>query len=200
MCPRVLITGGLGDLALAIEKVLQENYVVASPSRHELDVTDSDAIEAFFRENDPFNIVINNAGTIHVATVLGSQRAKWIEDIQVNLIAPYLVSKSALEINPNVIIINIASTAGYAAYKEWSAYCAAKAGVISLTKSMAAEGVNAYAIALGAINTKFRGYLNLPNDNMLEPQDVAKLVLDIMSRKYEPGVSLFVRKGVLEVR
>ena len=197
---KVLITGGSGGIALAVRDLLLDVFEVYSPCRSELDVTDRYAIDSFFKKNGPFDVVINNAGSIHPATVQNSDRDKWINDINVNLVAPYLVSKSALEMNTDTVIINIASSAGYSAYKEWSSYCASKAGVITLTKSMANEGVAAFALSPGAIDTKFRDYFDLPNVNLMSPDEIALIVRDIINGKYEAGCSIFVRKGALEIR
>lgn len=197
---KILITGGKGGIAQAIVEVFSARHEVHSPGRSELDVTSQESIESYFEVNGSFDVVINNAGSIHPASVIGSDRDMWINDISVNLVAPYLVSKVALEMNRNVIIINIASTAGYAAYKEWSSYCASKAGVITLTKSMANEGLRAYAISPGATDTKFRNYFDLPSNNLMPPFELTSIVDDILAGKYEPGVSIFVRKGCFEIR
>ena len=197
---KALVTGGSGGMGKVIAAELQGDFEVFAPDLPELDVTDRDQIDTFFEQNGPLDLVVNCAGMIHPLTVIESDPDKWINDIQVNLIAPYLISHAALNSNPNVTIINIASTAGYAAYKEWSSYCASKAAVITLTKSMANEGVNAFAISPGATDTQFRDYFDLPNDNMMSPQRIAELVREILDGKYDPGVSLFVRKDEFEIR
>ena len=195
------ISGGGGDIAIAIRAALElTGWRVSAPARTELDVTDAEQVTAWFNQFGPVDVVVNNAGTIHPSCVVDSNTKLWIRDIEVNLIAPYLVCKAALTLNPKSMLINIASTAGFAAYKDWSSYCAAKAGVITLTKSLAAEGANAFAISPGATRTKFRNYFDLPNDNMLEPSDVASVAIDVIAGKYTPGTNIFLRKGQLELR
>lgn len=195
---KVLITGGSGGIAKAIAKCLNSHWVLFCPSRSELDVANLDQIEDHFK-NRKYDVVINNAGSIHVATVINSIPEKWISDIYVNLIAPYYVSRLAL-INGCRTIINISSTAGYAAYQEWSSYCASKAALITLTKCMAAEGIDAYVICPGATDTKFRSYFHLPSDNLMDPLEIGRVVLDILNKKYEPGTSIFIQKGYFALR
>ncbi len=197
---KALVTGGEGGMGTAIATALRNDYEVFSPDVADLDVTNHAQIEALFEKHGGFDVVVNNAGTIHPVPVKDSVPEKWINDIRVNLIAPYFISRLALQYHPEAIIINIASTAGYAAYKEWSSYCASKAGVITLTKSMANEGVQAFAISPGATDTQFRNHFDLPSDNLMPPERIGELVLEILDGKYEPGVSLFVRKNDFEIR
>jgi NAD(P)-dependent dehydrogenase (short-subunit alcohol dehydrogenase family) len=197
---KALVTGGSGGMGKVIAVELLGDYEVFAPDLPELDVTNRAQIDAFFDQNGPLDLIVNCAGMIHPLMVIESDPEKWINDVQVNLIAPYLISHAALNANPNVTIINIASTAGYAAYKEWSSYCASKAAVITLTKSMANEGVRAFAISPGATDTQFRDYFDLPNENMMSPIRIAELVREIIDGKYDPGVSLFVRKDEFEIR
>jgi 3-oxoacyl-[acyl-carrier protein] reductase len=196
---KVLLTGGGGGIAAALRKTLEGKCLLAAPDRLHLDVTDEQAVRRCFLEQGPFDVVINNAGCIHPATVKDSVPAEWIRDIQVNLIGAYLVTRMALEQNPGAMIITIASTAGYAAYRQWSSYCASKAGVLTLTKSLALEGVKAFAVAPGATDTKFREGLGLPDAALMPPERVSELVLDIMAGRYRPGDVLFVRHNEFKV-
>ena len=199
MKPAVLITGGEGGIAAGIARCLKDDYRLLSPGRRELDVTDLHGVRAFLDGQGPIQVLINNAGVIHPATVVDSDPEDWVTDVRVNLIGPYYLCREALRRGCERIV-NISSTAGYAAYKEWSAYCAAKAGLITLTKSLAAEGVAAYAICPGATDTKFRDGLGLPDDDLQDPGEVGRVVVDILAGKYQPGDSIFVRKGHFEVR
>lgn len=192
---KVLITGGKGDIAVAISKKIGSKYVVFKPSKDELNVTDLSSVENYFKLNGPFDLIVNNAGSIHPKSLLESQEDKWVQDIMINLVGVYYVSKRGLEQNKSAIIINIASTAAYAAYKEWGSYCSAKAAVVTFTKSMANDSFLAYAIAPGAVLTKFRDNFDLPNDNALAAMDIADVVEEIIEGLYNPGDIVFYRKG-----
>lgn len=196
---KALITGGEGDLAKRIKEDLESRFLFYAPGKKEFDVTILNNVKTYIKMNGPFDLVINNAGTIHPKRILDSEEAQWVRDILVNLVGPYYVSKNCLEQNPNVIIINIASTAAFAAYRDWSSYCSSKAGLITLTKSLANDNFKVYAIAPGAILTKFRNYLSLPNDNALSTGDISAVLCEILDEKYNPGDIVFMRKNEKKV-
>ena len=120
---KVLITGGQGDIAFAISNRLENEYVLYKPGRNDLDVSDLDSVRNYILKNGPFDLIVNNAGSIHPKRLLESDEEKWVNDIMVNLVGAYYVSKKGLEQNQKAFIINIASTAAYAAYKDWGSYC-----------------------------------------------------------------------------
>ena len=190
----ILITGGAGDWAVNFKKNYNSQFIITTTNRKELDVTDPSSGLAYFQDKK-FDVVINNAGCIHPERILETNTELWINDINVNLIGTFLVTKSALSMNKKAIIINISSTAAFNAYPNWSSYCASKAGVVTLSKSLANDGYNSYCLCPGAIDTKFRDKLNLSNDNVMSCKDLSKHVLDILKNKYNPGDILFFRKG-----
>lgn len=194
-----LVTGGNGGIARSIVEELTKTHHVLAPGRDELDVSRPDSITRWLDENGIPEVLVNAAGTIHAVRVQDSNPDEWIRDISVNLVGPYLLCRALVRAGDGTII-NIASTAGYAAYKEWSSYCASKAALIKLTKSLAEEGVRAYSISPGATDTKFRDGLGLPNNRLQSPDVIAGLVRDILEGKYSPGDDVFVRLGELEVR
>ena len=190
----ILITGGRGDWAKSFQNQYDNQYEITCVGRAELDVTNPSHVETFFSKQQ-FDIVINNAGSIHPQRVTESDTNLWINDINVNLIGTFLVSKEALLANKNTIIINISSTAGYNAYPNWSSYCSSKAGVITFTKCLANDNHKAYCLCPGAIDTKFRDNLNLSNANAMNCEDLSKQVIDILEGKYSSGDILFFRKN-----
>jgi NAD(P)-dependent dehydrogenase (short-subunit alcohol dehydrogenase family) len=190
----ILITGGAGDWAQSFYQQFKNAFKISTPSRTELDISNELSVNNYFKSNS-FDIVINNAGTIHPKRILESDTHLWINDIQVNLIGSYLTAKAALTKTPDTVIINISSTAAFNAYPDWSSYCASKAGVVTLSKCLAKDGFNSYCLCPGAIMTKFRDKFDLPNDNILTCEDLSKHVLDIIDEKYTSGDILFVRKG-----
>lgn len=195
---RLLVTGGAGDWAISFKQAMEGRYDVVSPSRQELDVTNRAAVEQFFCDK-AFDIVINNAGTIHPKRILETDDNLWIKDIEVNLIGTFLVSKYALRANNNCTIINISSAAGFSAYADWSSYCSSKAAVNTLTKSLAADGYNAYAICPGGFDTKFRGYFDLDNSNLMGTEVVTNYVMKAIDGEYESGAVIFFRKDDVKV-
>ena len=191
---KILITGGAGDWAVNFQRQYGEQYDITNIARQDLDVTSADAVEDFFK-GQHFDVVINNAGSIHPERILDADPQKWINDINVNLIGTFLVSKYALHANKKTVIINISSTAGFNAYANWSSYCSAKAGVITLSKSLANDDFEVYCVCPGAIDTKFRDGLNLSNANAMHCEHLSKYIIDILQGKYTSGDVLFIRKN-----
>lgn len=191
---KVLITGGSGDWSTSFKTAFNEKFIIKTTSKKELDVTSPSNVALFFESNE-FDVVINNAGSIHPKTILDSDDALWINDINVNLIGTFLVSKYALLANIHTVIINISSTAGFNSYSDWSSYCSSKAGVVTFSKCLAKDGFEVYCLCPGAIDTKFRDNLNLSNDMAMSCQNLSKYVLDIIDRKYKSGDVLFIRKN-----
>ncbi len=129
------------------------------------DVSDADEVRGMIRavadRHGRIDVLLNNAAYLRgFSSVTESDDDEWDRAIRTTLTGVYLCSKYAL---PRIIesgggsIISMASVGGIVAFKDNAAYCAAKAGVIMLMKSIAADygsrGVRANAIAPGAIDT-----------------------------------------------
>lgn len=99
------------------------------------------------RARDAFgavHILVNNAGTLGpVAPAEGTTPQQWDDVIAINLTSVFLMSRLVVpemyERNSGAIL-NISSVAAKAAFPMNSAYAAAKAGVLGLTRTLAAEG------------------------------------------------------------
>jgi meso-butanediol dehydrogenase/(S,S)-butanediol dehydrogenase/diacetyl reductase len=105
------------------------------------------------------DIVVNNASNKPSDDILGMSVADWDNDVRVSLRGPFLCTRSALPAmldRGRGVFVNIASVNAFAFYGN-EAYSAAKAGLLSLTRSVAvrygARGIRANAIALGTIRT-----------------------------------------------
>ena len=111
-----------------------------------VDVADEASVVAAFaaatRRLGPVAVLVNNAGQAGSAPFLRTDRALWQQMLDVNLTGTYLATRTAL---PDMLaagwgrIINVASTAGEKGYPYVSAYCAAKHGVIGMTRALALE-------------------------------------------------------------
>lgn len=129
------------------------------------DVTDGQAIRNGLQTAQlafgPVSILVNNAGEAPSAPFEKTTEEMWAQVISVDLTGVFQVTQAVL---PDVKgagghgrIINIASTAGLTGYAYVSAYCAAKHGVIGLTRALALElatkGVTVNAVCPGFTDT-----------------------------------------------
>ncbi len=137
----------------------------ARTSAIECDVTDTLAITAAFARavstSGRVDILVNNAGAAEGAPFAKMTRDSWDRMIAVNLTSTYDCSAQVI---PAMVaaktgrIVNVASTAGLRGYKTMTAYCAAKHGVIGLTRALALEmakhGVTVNAVCPGYTDTE----------------------------------------------
>ena len=110
------------------------------------DITDSQAYAGAFeqavRDFGAVDILINNAGQARSAALHRAPEELWHAMLAVNLTGTYHGIRAVL---PAMIerrfgrIVNVASTAGVHGYPYVAAYCAAKHGVIGLTRALALE-------------------------------------------------------------
>ena len=156
------------------------------------DVTDVDAVKNLIQNTidtyQSLDILINNAGNGIFGTVDGFDPADWDSVVNSNLKGVFLCAKYAL---PHLLaegggqIINVLSVAAKVAFPASSAYCAAKAGALALTKVLAAEvrhqNIRVTAVLPGSVETPF--WDDIPEhpefEKMLKPEHVANAVLSV---------------------
>ena len=111
-----------------------------------MDLTSPDAadmvIDAAVTNFGRIDILINNAGIVILDEAENLSTDGWDKTMAVNLRAPFLLAQAAgkkMIADGGGKIINMASQAGIVALDRHVAYCTSKAGIISLTKTLAAE-------------------------------------------------------------
>lgn len=128
------------------------------------DVSDAEQVQVAFanarQRFGPIAILVNNAGQASSAPFLKTDAALWSQMLAVNLTGTMLCTQAAV---PDMLaakcgrIVNIASTAGLTGYAYVAAYCAAKHGVVGLTRALALEfakkGLTVNAVCPGYTET-----------------------------------------------
>jgi len=112
----------------------------------ECDVTKSDSVDAALRAAEErlgfLNVIVNNAGLVHVGSAEETNEEQWNAVLAANLTGTFLVSRAAIPMLRRAkggSIINIGSYLGIVGIQHRAAYCAAKGGVSLLTKAMALD-------------------------------------------------------------
>jgi NAD(P)-dependent dehydrogenase (short-subunit alcohol dehydrogenase family) len=128
------------------------------------DVTDADNVKVAFAqaraESGPIEILVNNAGQAQTAPFHKMDIEHWRRVMAVNLDGVFNCSRAVYDDMRKSgwgRIVNVASTAAVKGYAYVSAYCAAKHGVLGLTRSLALEaaktGVTINAVCPGYTDT-----------------------------------------------
>jgi 3alpha(or 20beta)-hydroxysteroid dehydrogenase len=130
-----------------------------------LDVTDEqgwrDALSATEVAFGVPDVLVNNAGILRFAPVLGTDKADFEEILQVNLLGPFLgmkfVGAAMAASGRGGSIVNVSSTGGMIGYAGIGAYVASKWGLRGLTKSAALElgslGIRVNSVHPGGVRT-----------------------------------------------
>jgi NAD(P)-dependent dehydrogenase (short-subunit alcohol dehydrogenase family) len=105
----------------------------------------------------PLSVVVNNAGLMTFTPLAELDEATWIKVLQVDLLGAFHFTKALLTRGRGGAIVNIASVHAVETTANVAPYAAAKAALLSLTRSTSiegkAQGLRANAILPGAVDT-----------------------------------------------
>ncbi len=180
-----------------------------------LDVSNAESVEAFFKEQTAPQILVNNAGITRDKLLLMMGEADWQSVIDTNLTAVYRLCRLAIRSMIKAQsgrIINIGSVVAQYGNAGQVNYAAAKAGLVGLTKALAAEvasrQITVNVIAPGFIQTDMTEKLpeniktellkRIPLARLGEPSDVAHAVAFLAGdgAGYITGQTLHVNGGM----
>jgi 3-oxoacyl-[acyl-carrier protein] reductase len=173
------------------------------------------AFEKIIKEFGRIDVVINNAGITKDGLILRMKEEDWDAVININLKGVFLCSKEAVKLMIKQRygrIVNIASVVAFIGNPGQANYSASKAGIVGLTRTIAAEyasrGVTANAVAPGFIATAMTEALpdnikqemlkSIPVGTFGSVDDVANAVAFLASRDngYITGQVIHVNGGM----
>jgi NAD(P)-dependent dehydrogenase (short-subunit alcohol dehydrogenase family) len=198
-----LVTGGSSGIGLAIARLLrEEGFELTMASRTAAKVEAAAAelgahavtadvaseedcerlVAAHAQRFGGLDVLVNSAGVGVGGQIEELSTKQWDLQIGVNLRGLFLVTRAAIPLlrASRGLVVNVASLAGTIPAPGLAAYGAAKAGVISLTRSLNAEldadGVRATAICPGYVDTPMAAWAGIPSNEMIQPDDCAEIV------------------------
>ena len=203
----ILITGGLGGIGMAVATAFahegacillvdrEEDGGAACERLKQAGATDAvslsgdvareecvnAAVDLVFKAFGRFDVLVNVAGMMIYKPLAELEAAEWRRLLDVNLVSAALFTGQALRrMNEGGCVINIASVHARRTSPNVAPYAAAKAGMVSLTRSAAIEGkarnIRVNAILPGAVDTQMlRDSPNIKSGaEILDPGDVGQ--------------------------
>ena len=194
----------IGDLDLAAtEQAARE--LGADVVGLQLAVTDRASFARFLEQVEhrlgPLDVLINNAGIMHVGSFVEESDEVAARQIDINLHGVITGSKLALErFLPRRTghLVNVASTAGKAGVPGGATYSATKHAVVGLTEAIRGElrgsGVETSIVMPVPVNTQLAAGLQRGRGiGLVEPEDVANEIVDALER---PRQDVFVPRSI----
>jgi len=155
----------------------------------------------------PVNILINSASDFFPSPISSTTSAEWDSLFSLNLKAPYFLTQEIVKTMPSgSCILFIADVHGSRPIKNYGPYCATKAGLISLTKTLAKElapNIRVNSLSPGTLlpadNASEREIEQAANRSLLgfvgSPKDFVQGALFLIRNEYVTGFDLIIDGG-----
>ncbi|MBK7630595.1 MAG: 3-oxoacyl-ACP reductase FabG [Ignavibacteriales bacterium] len=148
-------------LAARLEKRFSK---ISKCKAYKVDISNEDEIKStvnsVLKDFGRIDVLVNNAGIWKEGKITKMKLSEWEETIKTNLTSTFLFTQIVsrfMKLKRYGKIINISSTAGQRGEANYSHYAASKGGMISFTKSLAAElgpfNINVNSVAPGWVLT-----------------------------------------------
>ncbi len=145
-------------------------------------------VDETVRRQDGLDILVNNAGVGWFGSVESQGHDDWRRVFDTNVTGIFNCCKAAvphLRRRGGGYIINISSLAGSNPFSGGASYCASKAAVDAFSEALMQEvrqdGIRVSYVKPGSVNTDFMGHADPQNDWKLRAEDVAQVVVDLVS-------------------
>ena len=143
--------------------------------------------------DQPFDILVNNAAVIApIGRILDITAEDWATSIDINLTSVFHATQRALAhmvARGGGTIVNISSGAAHRPQEGWSAYCAGKAGLAMLTRSVhleyGSQGIRIFGFAPGVVDTDMQGAIRASGIN-----PVSKIPRANLAPAHEPAQAI----------
>jgi NAD(P)-dependent dehydrogenase (short-subunit alcohol dehydrogenase family) len=184
------------------------------------DARRNESLEAFAQQavavHGGIDIVINNAGIVQEARPETVTPEEFLDVVQVNLVSQFALARAAhasMKARGSGVVINIGSLAGGIAFPNTAAYCASKAGVSGLTRSLAydwaADGIRVLCVAPGYVQSdlasraladeRTREWIlrRIPQRRIAQPEEIGSFVAFLASdeARFCTGETYYVDGG-----
>jgi 3-oxoacyl-[acyl-carrier protein] reductase len=209
----VFISGSNEEKLVELGKELENNYTIKP-----CNLSDIKAAEQLIADIEKLDILVCNAGINRDNLAIRMTDEDFSAVIDINLKTNFVLNREAIKKmmkNRYGRIINISSVVGVSGNPGQANYCASKAGLIGMSKSLAYEvasrGITVNAVAPGFITSNMTDALTDTQKEMIvqkipakvlgTPDDVANVVVFLASAEssYITGQTIHVNGGMLMV-
>lgn len=138
---KVLIVGGTSGIGAKVHELLNWGDTPFVPEISELDVNDSWSIESYVVEDGPFDGIVYSAGINNLKWIADLNPSDLTRSMQINALGLALIAAEHERAWPeaNVRCVAVVSDAHDRAMRGSMAYCASKAALMSIVRTMARE-------------------------------------------------------------